>query len=393
MRIRPARPAVFLCLAIAASPAAWAQAGDGFSAGGWRIYPTIGVSLRHDSNVALTETQETDSFITQISPGVRAETGSDRSRLSASYQAEVARYSDSGRDDFDDHRVNLDWLYNPVLRHAFGFDASWKRGHDQRGTASREGDLALLPLDPDSYDQTGFGGNYRFGAPGARGRFELGAHYQQLDYRNNRAFTRLRDRDDLTLDAAFFWRIAPKTSAVFSVDRIESNYQFATLDSTEHHYFVGVEFDATARTSGRLLFGRVEKDFEDPARGSFSGTSWRAQLSYKLRSYSLLTLSSGRDTDETNGFGDFILRRDVTLGWSHQWNNRFSTTVDGGFANDRHGDSGRSDDTWFYGLSAQYQFRPWLHLGAGYRDYQRNSDLTGFDYDRQEWLLSLEASF
>lgn len=392
MRYRLAQAAVFFCLTIAASANAWAEAGDGFSAGDWRFYPTIGITLIHDSNVALTETGKIDSLVTQFSPGVRAETRSDRSELAVSYQAEVARYSDSGRDDFDDHRVNLDWLYNPMLRHAFGFDASWKRGHDQRGTASREGTLALLALNPDSYDQTGFGGNYRFGAPGARGRIELGAHYQDLNYRNNRAFTRFRDREDVTLDAGFFWRIAPKTSAVVSVDRIETNYQFATLDSTEYHYLVGVEFDATARTSGSLLFGGVEKNFDDPARGSFSGTSWRAALKYKLRSYSLLTLSSGRDTDETNGFGDFILRRDVTLGWSHQWNSRFSTTADVGFANDRHGDSGRREDTWFYGFSGQYQFRPWLHLGAGYRDYQRNSNLAGFDYDRQEWTLSLEAS-
>ena len=393
MRIRFARTTVFFCLALSPCSLVLAQAGDGFPAGDWRVYPTVGLSFRHDSNVGLTEGQKQDSFITQISPGVRAETGSDRNRFSASYQAEIARYSDSSRDDFDDHRVDLDWLYNPVLRHAFGLDAGWKRGHDGRGTASREGDLALLPLNIDEYDQTRFGGNYRFGAPGARGRIELGAHFEELDYRNNREFTRFRDREDVSLDAAFFWRIAPKTSAVFSVDRIETDYQFATLDSTEHHYFVGLEFDATARTSGQLLFGRVEKDFDDPARGNFSGTSWRARLSYKLRSYSLLTLSSGRDTDETNGFGDFILRRDVTLGWSHQWNGRFSTTVDGGYARDRHGDSGRTEDSWLYGVSAQYQFRPWLHLAAGYRGYERNSDLAGFDFTRSEWLLSLEASF
>ena len=40
-----------------------------------------------------------------------------------------------------------------------------------------EGNLALLPLDPDEYDLTNFGGKYRFGAPGARGRLELEAKF------------------------------------------------------------------------------------------------------------------------------------------------------------------------------------------------------------------------
>ena len=382
-------------IAAAALLSGWsahAELGDGFPLGALRVLPSAGLSLVHDSNVALTSNTEIDSFLMIFSPAVRVQGGTDRNHYALTAQSEIARYQSSSIDNYADYGLSAEWQYNPLTRHALGFDGSWERGHDSRGTAAREGDLALLPLDPDSYDRYGIGAKYRFGAPGARGRLEFNVHRDQIDYRNNRLFTVFRDRKDLSLGGSLYWRIAPKTSAVVSVDRVTAKYQVATLDSTEHHLLVGLDFDATARTSGGLLFGKSWKRFDDPTRPDFSGTSWRANLKYRLRSYSTLELSTSRDTDETNGFGDFILRRDVTLAWSHQWNSKLGSQVDVGQARDEHRPSARNDDTFFYGFSGQYHFRPWLSLGAGFRDYNRDSDIPALNYRRQQWLLSLEAS-
>jgi polysaccharide biosynthesis protein VpsM len=371
---------------------AWAAAGDGFKVGPLRVMPTAGLTFAHDSNVALTSEDEVDSFLTLFSPGVRVEAGSEFNRFTAGYQMEIGRYDSSSLDNFNDHTFNLEWAWNPLVRHALVVDASWARRHDERGTASREGDLALLPLDPDEFDQNGFGGRYRFGAPGARGRLELEARWNDIEYRNNRQYTVFRDRAEQLLAAGFYWRLAPKTSAVVRVDHVQQDYDTATLDSTERHYLVGVEFDATARTSGSILVGRGQKRFDDPAREDFSGTSWRAGVKYKLRSYSVLELTTGRDTDETNGFGDFILRRDTTLAWLHQWSDRFSSQADIGFAHDEHRPSLRTDDSAYYGLSGQYRVAPWLQLGAGYRVSERDSDISELNYNRNQLMLSVEAS-
>lgn len=393
MRLAPTlKNGCFAVAALVSCASLHAQTGDGFPVGPLRVLPSAGLTLLHDSNVALTSNTEINSFLTVFSPAVRVQGGSDRNHYALNLASEFGRYQSSSIDNYVHHQVSLDWLYNPVIRHAIGFDASWERGHDARGTAAREGDLALLALDPDSYDRYGVGAKYRFGAPGARGRLEFNVHREQIDYRNNRQFTVFRDREDLSLGGTLFWRIAPKTSAVVSVDRVEANYKVATLDGTEHHLLAGVEFDATARTSGSLLFGRSWKAFDDPARPDYSGTSWRVGLKYRLRSYSTLELSTSRDTDETNGFGDFILRRDLTLAWSHQWNSKFGSQVDVGQVRDEHRPSARIDDTFFYGVSGQYQFRPWLRVGAGFRDYTRDSDIPALNYSRQQWLLSLEAS-
>ncbi len=376
---------VFQSLAVGA-------AGNGFKLGPLRVSPTAGLSYGHDSNVLLSSGDEIDSFITRFSPGIRVEGGSEINRLTATYQGEYGRYESSTTDNYSDHSLGLQWLWNPMVRHAFSVDALWARHHDERGTAGREGQLALLPLEPDEYDQQSLDGRYRFGAPGARGRLELEVGTTDFSYRNNRDLTRFRDRTDNNVGAGFYWRVAPKTSALVRVDQINSNYDLSTLDSTERHYYVGVELDATARTTGTILFGRVEKDFDDPSRQDFSGTSWRAGVSYKLRSYSVFDLSTSRDADETNGFGDFILRRDLTLGWNHQWSPRLSSQIDVGIARDEHRPSPRTDRSSFYGFSGQYRLAPWLSLGAGFRASDRDSDISELNYDRKQLLLSLEAS-
>jgi hypothetical protein len=371
---------------------AYAAAGDGFRLGPLRVSPTAALTMMHDSNVIVSSQNEVDSFVTRFSPGVRVEAGSEINLVSATLQSEFGRFADSSIDNYTDHELALQWAWNPMVRHALVVDADWARRHDARGTAGREGELAELPFDPDEYDERGFGGRYRFGAPGARGRLEFEAGANDIEYRNNRVLTQFRDRNDRKLAGGFYWRIAPKTSATISVDQIESDYDVSTLDSTERHFYLGIELDATARTSGSVQVGRVRKDFDDPARLDYSGNSWRAGLAYKLRSYSVFELTTGRDTDETNGFGDFILRRDVTLGWIHQWSTRFSSQIDLGYARDEHRPSLRNDDSVYYGVSGQYRASPWLSFGAGYRVSDRDSDIPELNYQRKQLLLSVEAA-
>jgi hypothetical protein len=90
-----------------------------------------------------------------------------------------------------------------------------------------------------------------------------------------------------------------------------------------------------------------------------------------------------------------LLARDITLAWTHGWSDRFRTSVDLGQSNEdyRVGEATRRDDRLnFWGLSAGYQMRSWLNIGAGYRNTDRSSDDRQFDYDNDEFLVSFEAS-
>ena len=132
---------------------AHAAAGNGFKLGPLRVSPSAGLTLSHDSNVIISSGDEIDSFLMRFSPGVKVETGSDFNRLSATLQSEFARYQSSALDNYTDHSLGLQWSWSPLVRHALVLDGLWARHHDARGTAGREGELALLSLAPDEYDQ------------------------------------------------------------------------------------------------------------------------------------------------------------------------------------------------------------------------------------------------
>jgi hypothetical protein len=365
----------------------------GLRIAGLLVKPSIGLSVGHDSNINLApDGAEADSTFARLSPALRLEAGDARSLIVGTYTGEFARYTSSRLDDYRDHRFGLSWFYNPLLRHALALEASTASLHDQRGTAAREGSLGLLPLAVDRYRHDQLGGRYRFGAPGARGRVEVEAGLGRIDYRNNRDLTVFRDRRDRSLAGAFQWRVAPRTSALARVEWDRYDYRVATLDSRERRLLLGVEFDATARTTGTLLVGRGNKRFEDDSRLDYSGAAWRASLEWRPRSYSIVTVSTGREADETNGTGDFILRRDLAAGWSHAWTPRIRTTLDAGIARERYDPSPRSDRARYVGAGVEYAARRWLRFGASWRELRRDSAVDEFEYDRRLMLLTAEVT-
>lgn len=375
-----------------APPSAEQAPGDGIDLGPLRLRPGLGFTLGYDDNLNLAARDGDASWLWTLSPGLRLEGGSERSRLRATVSADITRHASSPVDDYEDYGIDLAWVYSPRVRHQLTVEAARRFGHDGRGTAAREGELGLVDLDVDRFRRDDVGLRYRFGAPGARGRIEVDARAGGVDYLNNRDLTAFRDRDDAGLGAAFFWRVAPRTSVLVRAERQRFDYDLATLDSTESHWFVGAEYEATARSTGSAMVGRANKRFEDATRADFSGTTWRARWDWRPRSYSVFSVSTGGEADETNGFGDFILRRDVAFGWSHDWSARLRSNVDAGFARESQRPTDRVDRVRYAGIGADYALRRWLRAGASWRWYERGSNVDAFDYDRNVLLLSLEAN-
>lgn len=383
------------------------EAGDGVRAGPLTLFPTIGVSVFNDDNVTRSETDEIDSFVTLISPGLRLIGGQDNSRLVLQYQGEIARHEAqlAEADDYEDHSFIADWSISGA-RSQFGLNASYKLGHDPRGTANRQGALSQLPLAVDEWRETGIGGQFAYGADGAKGGLEINAGYANLDYRNNEFYnidgqqipgTIARERDWTYFDGTFLYRIQPKTQLTVGARAMDIDYDFDdSLDSNELFYGVGVRWDATAKTTGRLEIGRTEKDFDLEGREDYSGLTYSLGVDWRPRTYSQISLTAARALTETDGSGDFVLYDQFIAGWSHDWNARLSSSVDVGFGTEEYRPSDREDDIQFFGVGGRYQVARWLQVGASYRTFERDtgdrSTLDAFDYERQLWLLSLEAS-
>lgn len=414
--------ALAVSLTLVGAGLAHAQDGTGLQAGPFRVKPTLGLTFGHDSNVGQSNVNEVSSFFTLISPGIRFDAGNEARSFSLSYELESARYQDSDIDNYTDHHLKAGVTLSPSVRTKFDLGASLDRGHDRRGTNALQGLPNILANDVDRWERKGLDFDFNYGAPGAKGSLGLGAGISNINYINNKSYSARSDRDLRYVDGKFGWRVAPKTQVYLSANNSQISYdktrtraQLAnySLDSTVRTYLLGLEFDATAKTSGHLGFGRTQRNFDDARLQGYSGVAWDVGLQFKPRSYSVIDLSATRGTQESVDFfgglagpavgTDYLIARDITLSWTHGWSDRVHTGVDLGHStaeyltNDR---TSRNDNLNFWGLSADYKLREWLSLGAGYKSYRRNASVANstpalnelYDFKRDEFSVTFEAS-
>lgn len=155
---------------------------------------------------------------------------------------------------------------------------------------------------------------------------------------------------------------------------------------------LGVTWDASARTSGTIRYGDQKKKFDDPTVKDYNGPTWAASISWLPRTYSLFTLTTTRNTQEPDGSAQYVVRQDISLAWMHDWGPRFGTAVDIGYGQDDYRPDVRTDDLWYYGISAHYTFNPHLRFGASWQGYNNSSDEKQYSYKRNVYMLTLEVS-
>ena len=373
----------------------------GFTTAGLQIIPTLGASIGYNTNVTLANTHEISSMFYMISPAIRVEMPSDHSVLSFIAAMNIVRYQDSSIDDQDNWYLRGEWVWDISTRQDLNLFVQYSSGVDRRGEGRRQGDAGLVPVEPDKWRRWGYGGAWDYGAVGARGRLTLRAGGTDLTYTNNREGpesgsdgTRALDRNSNYVGGTFFWRVAPKTSLLLDYLYADINYKLDdSSDSTEQSWMLGVTWDATARTSGSIRYGNGKKDFADPTKNSYDGPVWTGMVSWRPLTYSVFTLTGSRSTREPDGGGDYILRQDLTLSWIHDWATRFGTVVDVGAGTDDYRPTGRKDDLFYWGVGANYTFNQHFRFGASVTSYDRNSEVTEFNYQQMTYLLTLEATY
>lgn len=365
---------------------------NGIEVGAFTVYPTVGLSVGYDDNVALSADEPISSAFYLVAPAVRLETGTARSRLEIEYSIERGEYVDSKTDSFTDHRLTASWLYDPTVRSDLGLRAEWERGHDRRGEGLREEFAGTLDRDVDEFDHKSLGARYEYGAAGARGLLAVFADWTERSYRNNRDFSARGDFDSVRYGAELGWRIAPRTRLLAQASRQDIDYDLADRDGELTALAVGLEWEGSARTEGRALVGRQEREFDTPGLEGFTGGFWEIGASWRPVERSEFGLRSRRSTDESFGVSNLLVRRETMLSWRHVWRPRFVTSVDLGSLDEDFRPGPRDDELIRYGLSAEYQFRRWMIFGAGFQHVDRDSVLPEFDYDRSEVVISVQLS-
>lgn len=374
--------------------------GTGVRVGSFTLLPTLTLSAAYDTNYLQTSTRPQGTWLYTATPGIKATTERGADVYNLAYRASLTDVVYDNDYSFIDQEVKADAKWELGLRHRLSAEYAFRSGYDRPGTG--DPDLGSRPNFSDSLDKWHYnrvGGTYTYGAPGARGRLEFGARQLWRRYDNNNQ--EYRDYDQTDLVGRFFVRIQPKTYMLLELgdSLVDYRNEEATVigysDQNQPHAYVGLTWEATAKTSATAKVGYLAVDFKDSAYSDWSGIGWNVGATWKPETYSTLSLSTSR-TPQQSGLAseDVVIVSALTVGWSHAWNSRLTSNL-GGYAatDDYQGGIKRTDHRYGVAAGLTYGLRNWLQLAASYRYEGRQSDLSIDDYSSNVFMLSASLKY
>lgn len=364
------------------------QSPSPIEAGPFFIYPTLGISVGRDSNVARTSNNEIASTATLISPSVVADLLSNGDRYVFGYKGKFLRYADSKDNNTDSNELQFQAENAYSARLSSLILGNLLYAEDAQGTTDSGSST------PDKYRSLSLKGLVGYGAAEATGRIELEAGVQNKRYSNNQNVTRFFDQDSLSAAARFFYRIAPKTSLVF--EGRAQNFDYVVnpelQNSKEYRLYTGLKWDMDDSFMGSVKVGMLNKKYDSDTKGEFTKFSYEALLRFTPLSYSSVELSAMRTPSESTGSGNFLLDDVLNAQWNHSWSSYLSSRAYLTYVNSDYSGIARTDDTYITGLAVDYKLTRWLKTGAELRYEKRNSNITFQDYQRNLFMVNLSGS-
>lgn len=367
-------------------------------------------------------------IIVKFTPSLTERDEGTETRLSVNLG--ITQFNNAAKETQNNNRIAIDRITRYSSRFDSRIGASYLDGTDPRGRVENTG------LEVNRFSNTGLVFSAGYGAPSAQGRVEADARINAIEYRNNPELTSFLNRKTTDIAGRFLYRVAPKTRAVFELQRIDTNFKndradtagtnqfFNNQDQKDTRASVGARWDATAKTSGGFRIGRTKKQFDQASvdRPDRTASFYDANIAWSPLTYSSVNFTLGQnfvDSFRTSG-AQTVRRRGVS--WNHQWLERFSTTLSftrtlDDFNNFRLQTNNntfavnRKDETDVISLAANYRFSPVITVGLIISRTQRDSNIKNgfvlpdgsvnqgnfvsdnFTYDRNLALATISAVF
>lgn len=210
-----------------------------------------------------------------------------------------------------------------------------------------------------------------------------------------------RNRTDNFASGHVYYRIFPKTVFLIEYDFIDINYQTDDLsDSTEHHFWAGIQWHITARTKGQIKLGDSLKKFAKTG-GDTNSFLAEMRLDYRISPKTSLYLIGVHKPLETDiqGMKDISSYR-VRFGYVQRLTPKVGGTVKFYYVRDHYNGEltvgtqtdARTDNYYGAGIAIGYALQSWLNVGLDYEYVQRDSNFHTYNYKTNKVYLSLTAA-
>jgi hypothetical protein len=368
-------------------------------AGAFDLIPTLDIDYSDTDNMFKSASNQVDTTLLLLNPRLQAIVDDGSSSFSLSAEAIDGDYSATSEDDYTDWRVAADTHLQVSTRNAFELNAGLFSTREMRGTGFSQG--GLLPSDPDSYEETTAGISYLYGDSESFFSFDLNAGIYDKTYDNNRSQTQFREREDDRLSATAYFNVSPRTNILLEYRNTDIDYTTDpiavlgardSLDSEETYAFIGVTWEATAKTTGSIKVGHGDKEFSDADRADADGAFWEASILWEPLSYSSVTLNAQSGFGEAVGQGDALETDNYNLSWTHEWSNSLSHSLSLYASDDDYIGSQRADEFDTLSLRVDYSVRRWFDVNVSIAREERVSSFSLFNYKENVVAIGFSVS-
>jgi hypothetical protein len=352
-----------------------------------------GLLILSDSNI--TRTAEASSDIAAVfSPQLQFLSNVGRNIFVFDYQGDFAKYKNNSQYNYTDHDIKLSGIFDHSNRVNSEFTLGYLHQIEEPGSSN-----ALTQLDNEfnELNRTSARAKFFYGTAASIGQFVLGLDHGQRRYTNNQQG--FRDVDQKKATGTFFYRMAPKTRLLLEASVVKNDYvavtQFAAPNSDDNTYLAGVEWEATAITSGTFKVGYQKKDFADARFNDIDGLSYFLDMAWQPNTYTTITIGAKRTTSESaeQDIGGFVITG-YSLGLQHAFSER--TQLKANYTQDTSDFTStqeRTDRGKNITLGITHSLRTWLDISLNYRRIARSSNEEIYAFSSDAMELSLSSKF
>jgi hypothetical protein len=405
------RAGFFLLILLLAAPMAGAQEMDlpggvpdrvapesdamGTGLGGFTAYPKLGFSTAYDSNIFAIDSQVESDARFVIDPSLSVKSNWSSNELSLGGFLSSSSFVDNTSEDKIDWGIGtsgrLDVLEGSNIKAMLGY---------QGLTEDRGGIDAVNVSDPVEYGhlQAGLVANHRINQLTLSG----GIDFQSYDY--DPSSQKFRDRDLLTITGQGGYNFSPGYSGFFRGEFSDRNFQNLanplplpaapntrpSQDSQGYELVVGVASEITNLISGEASVGYFDQDYDSSALKDVSGVSFGVDLEWEVTQMTSVRLTASQDVvDSTSAGSGGILYSNVGFGVDHELTPEAHLKFDFGFYNGEYKGIDRDDDGIRIALGADYRLSRHVHLDLLYSFEDRDSNVAGQDFTRNQIIFGV----
>ena len=374
--------------------------GAGFSSS---FRPSFEVTHEYDTNPYRSSLPDANVYdwMTVFSPGLAGDLRNNFMEVGIDATVHGGVSAEYEVRDFTDSTLSADALLKAGSRHRVGLILGHSSLHEDMGTGLTEG-RPFVAGEPLQYDTDRAEGFYRLGSDFSEGNLRLSGTYYKKRYTNFGSLTSRNDYHSTELKSIFDWRVGSRTNLEFELSTRDIDYEIDpapaagtldTLDNTTNEFLGGVRWNPGGKTEAGVLVGLRKKQFIDPDREDFFGSSWRINMQWAPREHQQFTMSTTREDRETNGDGSFIDAEVLRAGWELDWTTRISSRLGVEFTRESYAGTAdaRRDKSKQYTAAIDYRFQRWLDMGVALKQEDHLSTRDDRAYERVTAMFSISV--